>query len=100
MPPETRAAETLTIAWTVSVTGVFIADLMWLAAFLVEHWFAFIGLLTNMMLLAAAAMGSVSLVLLPLVWRARRVKPPHGYIAFALLVGLTPLAATVVRLLS
>jgi hypothetical protein len=100
---ETRAGEAVTIAWTVSVTGVLIADLMAVAA----HLFVAAGhrevelvrLLESLMLLSAAAMGVVSLALLPVVWRSRRLKPPLGYVGFAVLVAAAPIAAMTVRLL-
>jgi hypothetical protein len=102
-PPESRASEVVTIAWTVSVTGVLIADLMVVAA----HLYARSNpdaqparLLETIMLLSASAMGIVSLALLPVVWRTRRLKPPPGYIAFAVCVAVAPLLATVVRLLA
>jgi hypothetical protein len=100
-PTESRASEVTTIAWTVSVTGVLIADLMVVAA----HLYARSNpdaqparLLETIMLLSASAMGIVSLVLLPLVWRTRRLKPPTGYIAFAIFVSAAPLLATLTRL--
>jgi hypothetical protein len=91
----------VTIAWTVSVTGVLVADLIVVAA----HWYVRghpqsqpAQMLEAIMLLSAALMGAVSLALLAMVWRTRRLKPPQGYVVFALLVAVAPLAALVIRL--
>jgi hypothetical protein len=99
---ESRASEAVTIAWTVSVTGVLVCDLIVAAA----HWYvrshpnaqparAFEAI----MLLSAALMGAVSLALLPVVWRTRRLKPPQGYVVFAALVAAAPIIVLAARLL-
>jgi hypothetical protein len=99
---ETRASEAVTIAWTVSVTGVVVADLIVVAA----HWYVRshpdaqpARALEAIMLLSAALMGAASLALLSLVWRTRRVKPPYGYTAFAAIAAAAPVLVLVGRLL-
>jgi hypothetical protein len=102
-PPESRTAELLTIAWTVSVTAVVFADLMAAGAhFLARRNSAIevLAPLAGLPLLSAAAMGVVSLILLALVWRQRRLKPPQGYVAFALIVAAAPIAAAILKVLS
>jgi hypothetical protein len=101
-PREDRAAEAITIAWTVSVTAVLLADLVTIAA----HYYAGANpdsktapIVESIMLLAASMTGAVSLAMLPVVWRTRTVKPPTGYTAFAALVAAAPIAALVGRLL-
>ena len=91
------------IAWTVSVTGVFVADLIVVAA----HLYARSGppaqparALEAIMLLSAAIMGAASLALLVVSWRTRRVKPPQGYMAFAICVAAAPILVLGLRLLS
>jgi len=93
----------MTVAWTVSVTGVVIADLIVAAAHLFIRYFPEsepARWLEAIMLVSAAAMGAVSLALLAVVWRTRRVKPPLGYIVFAVLVAAAPILATLGRLLA
>ena len=92
----------MTIAWTVSVTGVFVADLIVVAA----HLYARSGppaqpvrALEAIMLLSAAIMGAASLALLPVVWRTRRLKPPQGYVVFATFVAVAPIIVLIGRLL-
>jgi hypothetical protein len=100
---ESRTAQTLTIAWTVSVTGVVIADLMLLAArFLAAHNpdARQLQMLDNVLLLLAAGMGIVSLALLAAAWRSRTVQPPPGYVAFAALAAAAPIAALLGRLVA
>jgi hypothetical protein len=102
-PDESRPAEAVTIAWTSSVTGTFVADLVVIAA----HLYARSNpdaraaiALEAIMLLSAAAMGAISLALLAIVWRMRRVKPPRGYMWFATLVAVAPIIALAGRILS
>jgi hypothetical protein len=102
-PAETRASEAVTIAWTSSVTSVFVADLVVIAS----HLYArsdpdaqAAKALEAIMLLSAAVMGAASLALLPVVWHSRRKKPPQGYIVFAALVAAAPIIALAGRLWS
>jgi hypothetical protein len=102
-PPEDRAAEAITIAWTVSATAVFMADVVTIAS----HFYSrahpeskAAPAFEVIMLLTASVLGAVSLALLPVVWRVRTVKPPQGFVAFAALVGAAPIAATIGRLLA
>lgn len=100
-PAESRLAETLTIAWTVSVTGVLIADLMLLGASLLVRRHAAAGqlrMLETVVLLLAGGAGAVSLGLLPIVWRRRVVKPPVGYTVFAVMIAAAPITVLVGRL--
>jgi hypothetical protein len=56
--------------------------------------------LEAIMLLSAAVMGAISLVLLGIVWQTRQLKPPSGYMAFAVLVAAAPIIALIGRLWS
>ena len=95
---ESRASEAATIAWTSSVTGVFIADFIVIAA----HLYARLNpdataakVLEAIMLLSAATMGAISLALMIVVWRTRVAKPPVGFTVFAVLCALGPIVALV-----
>jgi hypothetical protein len=99
---ESRASEAATIGWTVSVTSVFAADLIVIAAHLYVRGHPdaqAARALEAIMLLSAAAMGAISLALMPIVWRTRRVKPPEGFVVFAVLVAAAPIVALLGRLL-
>lgn len=100
-PHEERSAEAITIAWTASVTGVFLADLVTIAA----HFYARSNPESKtappfeaIMLLTACVMGLASLALLPIVWRVSRLKPPLGIVVFATLVAAAPIVVTLARL--
>lgn len=100
-PPESRASEAVTIAWTSSVTGVLVADLIVIAAHLYRRSnpdAQAAKALEAIMLLSAATMGAISLTLLIVVWRTRIVKPPRGYMVFATLVAVAPIIALMRRL--
>jgi len=95
------AVDAITIAWTASVSAVFLADMVTIAA----HFFArshpeakSAPVFAAIMLLTASLMGVVSLVLLAVVWRVRQLKPPQGFLVFAALVATAPILATMVRL--
>src|SRR3989304_3016524 len=84
-PHEERSAEAITIAWTASVTSVFLADLVTIAA----HFYArshpgskAAVPFEAIMLLTACVMGLASLALLPIVWSVSRLKPPAGVVGF------------------
>jgi hypothetical protein len=94
-------SDAITIAWTASVSAVFLADLVTIAA----HFFSrshpeakTAPVFAAIMLLTACLMGLVSLALLVVVWRVRQLKPPQGFVVFAALVALAPILATIVRL--
>jgi len=100
--PESRASETITIAWTSSVTGVLVANVVVIAA----HFYVqnnpeakMAAALEAIMLLSAAAMGVISLALLAATWRTRRIKPPQGFIVFSALVAAAPVVALLGRLI-
>jgi hypothetical protein len=100
-PAESRAAEAVTIAWTVSVTSVFVADLVVISAHLYSRsnpTAQAAKVLEAIMLISAAAMGTISLLLLVAAWRTRRLKPPQGYTIFAVLVATAPIIALLGRL--
>ncbi len=95
------AADAITIAWTASVSAVFLADLVTIAA----HFFSrsypeaqAAPVFAAIMLLTACLMGVASLALLVVVWRVRRLKPPQGFLVFAAIVAVAPVLATIVRL--
>jgi hypothetical protein len=102
LPAESRASEAMTIAWTVTVTGVTISNLIVIAA----HFYARnhaesqpARAFEAIMLVSAAAMGATSLALLPVVWRTRQLKPPLGYTVFAALVASAPVVVLIGRLM-
>lgn len=92
----------MTVAWVMSVTTVLMCE----AAAVVAHLAAKFNppaerlqMFSTWMLLTGAGVGVVSLVLLPAVYRLRRVLPPTGLAVFAACAAAAPVLAVVTRLL-
>lgn len=100
---ESRASEALTVAWTVTVTTVLMCNLAILAA----HFYLSsnpeakrMEMLQELMLLTGIMVGTLSLILLPIVMRVRRVPPPTGLVAFSVCLAAAPILVFVMRLLN
>lgn len=86
---ETRAADSVTIMWMLSVLTAFSCEVVAAVARLLGRWFETVELLpvlAGFMLFGALIAATASVVLLPVVWKLRRVPPPIGVLAFAALV--------------
>ncbi len=95
-PVETQSTEALTVAWALCVVTALLCDVgaaltWWYAA--AQPKATQIATLSGLLLFAAAVVGLVTLVLLPVVYRLRRQPPPVGFTVFAVAVSLAPLAA-------
>ncbi len=100
IPAETRAADAITIAWTVTVTTLTFCLLATLGA----HGYVKLVpdakkmlLLREMMLFAAAIVGTLSILLLPAVYRFRQTPPPRGLVVFGMCLSVAPLLVMVLR---
>ena len=99
-PVESRTSDAATVCWTVSVTTLLMCNVAAVAAqlYVRRHPGARgILMLGEMLLLAGAVIGVVSLALLPVVYRLRREPPPQGLVVFAVCAAMAPLAAVIVR---
>ena len=97
---ETRSSDVVTVAWTLSVTTSFVCSLLAVGTHFLLNAVAEPGrlpILQTLSLFAAAAVGALSLFLLPLVYHLRRHAPPQGYLVFALCVAVAPWLAVVLR---
>ena len=97
---ETRTGDATTVAWTVSVTTVLLCDVAAAAAYLYTQsnpQARGMIMLRELLLLAAAIIGFVSLALLPIVFRVRRMPPPSGLTVFAVCAASAPILALLVR---
>jgi hypothetical protein len=99
--PEEPAAEAITVAWIAAVTSVLLAD----AVTILAHFYGrshpeskTAPVFEAIMLLTGCLLGLVALVILPVVWRTSRLKPPLGFVVFAALVSLAPVVVTIARL--
>jgi hypothetical protein len=99
-PSETRTSDAATVCWTVTVTTLLLCNISAAAAQLYsrQHPDARgVLMLGEMLLLAGAVIGVLSLVLLPVVYRVRRVPPPQGLVVFAVCLAAAPLLTVIVR---
>lgn len=90
---ETSAADAATIAWTVTVTTLVICELMGLAAVIYMRMAPQAEgarSLAGVAQFGALVLAVLSLILMVIVYRVRRVPPPVGYVAFAGVVAVLP----------
>lgn len=100
-PHDEPSTEAITVAWIAAVTSVLVADLVTIVA----HFYArshpeskTAPPFEAIMLLTGCVIGLVALVMLPVVWRTSRLKPPLGFVVFAAMVSAAPLVVTAARL--
>ncbi len=101
-PAETKASESLTVFWTVTVLTVLVTNVMTIAAhyYLVANPEAEkMALLKGLLLFTGAMVGGVSLIVLPILYRVRKVPPPPGLAVFGACVAIAPILAVFVRAL-
>jgi hypothetical protein len=102
-PSESQAAEAATIGWMLCVLTATMCQLGVVAARLYFAWHPdaiVIGTAGELLLFASAMIGSVTLALIPVVYKTRRVKPPVPVTAFATAVGVIPWLVLLRQLLS
>ncbi len=97
---ETRASESLTVFWAVSVVMVFAVNLATIAV----HYYLDanpeaekMALLKGLLLFSGVLVGGVSLVVLPILYRVRKVPLPLGLAVFGACVGVAPILVVLVR---
>lgn len=99
---ETKAAETLTVAWTVSLTTVLLCDLGAVATRIYVAFYPQARLmivLGELLLFAGAVVGILLIGLLPILYRIRQVAPPRGLVGFGVLIATAPILALVIRIM-
>lgn len=97
---ESRSAEAITVAWTVTVTTLIACNLAIIGA----HYFSLqypdndgLRTMREMLLISGCGLGAISLVLLPIVYRSRIVVPPTGLAVFGACMAIAPILALLVR---
>lgn len=100
VPLESKSSEALTVAWTVTITTLLFSNLAIVAA----HYFSLqypdnngLRLMKEMLLIAGATLGVISLALLPIVYRVRTLAPPTGLAVFGACLAAAPVLALIVR---
>lgn len=98
IPHQTRAADAMTVAWTVTVTTLVICEFVGLAAVLyvrTDPQAEGARTLAGLAQFCALVLAVVSLVLMAVVLRTRRVRPPAGYLVFATVAAAVPFVTAV-----
>jgi len=89
-----RGTETLTVAWMLMVFTTLACELVAALAYLYVMQFdrqaAGVQLLYELLMFAACLIGLLSLLVCPVVLRARRVPPPRAIVVFSVIVGFLP----------
>ncbi|MEM9353782.1 MAG: hypothetical protein AAGA92_12275 [Planctomycetota bacterium] len=101
-PPETRAAEAVTVGWTVSLTALLLCELVAVAV----HFYVkanpdaqMMQMLRQMLLFGACVVGALVLLLIPVMRRLRKLAPPPGLVAFGAFAAAAPLLAVLLRVI-
>lgn len=97
---ESRAADAVTIAWSLTVMMTLVCQLGAMGT----NWYVQydggaerIEVLSGLLLFSALVLGAISLLLMPVVWRSRRVPPPRAIAIFAVVVAAAPLLTLMLR---
>ncbi|MCG8450463.1 MAG: hypothetical protein MI725_12915 [Pirellulales bacterium] len=100
--PETRASEALTVCWGVTLTILVVCNLVTTAAYYyvsqnpeAERTAVF----GELLLLTGSLVGGLSLLLLPVLYRVRRVPPPRGVAVFGACLAIAPILALLLQTL-
>ena len=97
---ESQSSKAVTIVWSLSVVMVLACTLMAVAARLLLWALPNadkLPVLEAFALFAACVVGVVSLVLLPVVYRVRRIPPPMGLVVFGVMVAAAPWLIVAIR---
>ena len=99
-PNESQASKAVTVGWSLSVIMVLACVLLALAARLLS-WAQpaseRLPVLEQFALGSACVIGAVSLLLVPVVYKVRRIPPPLGLAVFGVLVAAAPWIVVLVR---
>jgi hypothetical protein len=102
-PSESRAGEAITVAWTVTVTTLVICEMLGLSAAVAGRFSQDAGglrMIAGLAQFCALVLAVLSLALLPVVYRVRRVAPPRPLVAFAVIAASLPPIVAVWQVLS
>ncbi|MEM8943833.1 MAG: hypothetical protein AAGD11_01515 [Planctomycetota bacterium] len=97
-PLESRASESLTVFWAVTVLMVLMMNLVCIGV----HYYVAANpdaekmqLLKGLLLFTGSLVGGVSLIVLPILYRVRKVPPPPGLAVFGACVAAAPILAAI-----
>lgn len=100
LDPESQGAEVMTVAWMISILSVAACDFgAGITRLVLAPDQPNLALLSGVLFFAALAIGLISLAILPIVLKSRRVPPPRGLVVFGITVSVLPWIALVAQLL-
>ena len=100
LDPESQGAEVMTVAWMISILSVAACDFgAGVTRLLLGPDQKNLALLAGILYFAALTIGIISLVLLPIMLKARRVPPPRGLVVFGIAASVMPWIALVAQLI-
>ncbi len=100
LDPESQGAEVMTVAWMISILSVSICDFgAGITRLLLDPDQRNLGLISGIFFFAALTIGLISLAILPIVLKSRRVPPPRGLVVFGVVVSVLPWIALVTQLI-
>ena len=98
LPVETRTSESLTVLWAMTVLMVLVMNLACIGA----HYYLVANpdaekmrLLKGLLLFTGSLVGGLSLIVLPILYRIRKVPPPSGLAVFGACVAVAPILAAI-----
>lgn len=97
---EPRTVEVLTVGWMLTVVTTLACEI----GFVVSRAMAGVSegplmILSQLLLFAALVIGTIALLMTPVVVRSRRLPPPAGVTVFAVTVAAAPLALVAIEML-
>ena len=98
VPPETLAAEAVTVGWVLSAMTTLLCELGALAGWLyaADAPGSKIAVLTALLCFASLVFGAIGLAMLPIVLKLRKSRPPRVVTLAVILIHAAPLIAGVV----
>ena len=100
---EDQSSEIVTVCWTLSVMTALVCNVGAALSRLYVLWQPeqeLAAMFSGLVFFAAIIVGLISLALLPIVLKLRRDPPPRGFVVFAIVVAVAPLAMVLVQWLS
>jgi hypothetical protein len=97
---ESQASKAVTVGWSLSVVMVLVCALMAGAArllFWAQPDSEMLPVLEAFAFMSAVVIGIASLLLLPIVYKVRRIPPPLGLAVFGAIVAASPLVVWILR---
>ena len=95
---ESRASEAVTVGWMLTSWATLLAVFVWLALRTLAPQEGRLAIVGDLLLFAGSVTGLLALLLLPVVYRVRRDRPPRSIVAAATGIGVAPLLIQVVRI--